>query len=162
MDFKKQYEGDDVVILEGAQVRGDVTIGRGSSVWFNAVIRGDEGAIQIGEDTNIQDCAVLHAGMNGSVLIGSGVTVGHGAILHGCTIGDNALIGMGAIVLDGAKIGRNCIVGAGALVPGKMDLPDGWMAYGNPAKAIRPATEKEIDFNRHDADVYKQQRERYR
>ena len=122
------------VILEGAVVRGDVEIGEGSSVWFNAVIRAEGEAVRIGRNTNIQDGAVLHVDDGMPLTIGDGVTIGHGAIVHGCTVGDNTLIGMGAIVLSGARIGQNCIVGAGALVTGKPSFPTaGWPS------AIRPS-----------------------
>ena len=144
MDYKRRTTDENVLICEGACVVGDVTLAKGVSVWYNAVVRGDEGAITIGEDTNIQDCCILHE----HVVVGLGCTVGHGAILHGCTLGDNTLIGMGAIVLNGAKIGSNCIVGAGALVTGKMDAPDGSMILGSPAKVVRPLTEEEIEGNR--------------
>ena len=144
MDYKLRTTDEDVLICPGAVVVGDVTLARGVSVWYNAVVRGDEGAITVGEDTNIQDCAVLHA----ETVVGRGCTVGHGAILHGCTLGDNTLVGMGAIVLNGARIGRDCIVGAGALVTGKLDAPDGSMILGNPAKVVRPLTEAEIAGNR--------------
>ncbi len=153
---------EDVVIMQGAVVCGDVTIGAGSSVWFNAVIRGDEDKICIGEDTNIQECAVLHEDGGFPLRLGKGVTVGHGAILHGCTVGDNSLIGMGAVVLNGARVGKDCIVGAGALVTGKMEIPDGWMALGNPAKPVRRLKESEIEGNRRSAAEYKSLRERYR
>ena len=153
---------EDVVILQGAVVRGDVTIGNGSSVWFNAVLRGDEDKIRIGEGTNIQDCAVLHVDKGYPMTIGNGVTVGHGAILHGCTIGDNSLIGMGAIVLNGARIGKNCIIGAGALVTSGTEIPDGWMAFGNPAKPVRRMKEEEIEANRRSSAIYQAERERYR
>ena len=110
---------EDVTVLPGAVVCGDVTIGAGSGVWFGAVVRGDEAAIAVGKDTNIQDGAVLHVSEGHPLTVGSGVTVGHGAVVHGCTVGDNTLIGMGAIVLDGAVVGRDCIVGAGALEIGR-------------------------------------------
>ncbi len=153
---------EDVTVLPGAVVCGDVTIGAGSGVWFGAVVRADEAAIAVGEDTNIQDGAVLHVSEGYPLTVGSGVTVGHGAIVHGCTIGDNTLIGMGAIVLDGAVVGRDCIIGAGSLVSGKTVIPDGWMAYGNPAKAVRPLRPEEIEGNRHSAAEYKKRRELYR
>ena len=102
----------------GSVITGDVTIGRDCGVWYNAVIRGDEVDIHIGDRTNIQDNAVVHGDPGNPVWIGSGVTIGHGAIVHGCSIGDNSLIGMGAILLNGARIGRDCIIGAGALVNG--------------------------------------------
>ena len=136
-----------VLICEGARVSGDVTLGRGVNIWYNAVLRGDDGAITVGEDTNIQDGAVLHE----ETRVGAGCTIGHNAIVHGCTVGDNTLIGMGAIVLNGARIGDNCVVGAGALVTGKMDAPDGSMILGSPAKVVRSLTEEEIAGNRKSA-----------
>ena len=150
MAYKLRTTDEDVLIAEGAAVVGDVTLAKGVSVWYNAVIRGDEGAITVGEDTNIQECAVLHEGTT----VGSGCTIGHGAILHGCTVGDNTLIGMGTTVLNGAVIGRDCIVGAGSLVPQGMVIPDGSMAFGSPAKIRRPLTEEEIANNRGTAALY--------
>ena len=140
----------DVLICEGAVVAADVTLGKGVNVWYNAVIRGDDGAVSIGEDTNIQDNAVVHE----IAVIGRGCTIGHGAIVHGCTIGDNTLIGMGAIILTGARIGRDCLVGAGALVTGKMNVPDGSLVLGNPAKVIRPLTPAEIAENEASREEY--------
>lgn len=160
---EKQYKTDEnVLILPGAAVYGEVAFGSGCSVWFNAVIRGDEAPITVGDNTNVQDCAVLHVDENCPLRIGSGVTVGHGAILHGCTIGDNTLIGMGAIILNGARIGKNCIIGAGALVSGKTEIPDGWMAYGNPAKPVRRLRPAEIESNRQNCEKYLREKERYR
>ena len=127
----------------GSHILGDVTIGKESSVWFNAVLRGDSNAMVIGECTNIQDNAVLHQDADYPLTIGSYVTIGHGAIVHGCTIGNNVLIGMGAIILDGAVIGDNCIIGAGALVTQGKNIPSGSMLYGNPAKVVRELTEEE-------------------
>ena len=150
MAYKLRASDESVLICDGARVSGDVTLGRGVSVWYNAVPRGDHGAITAGEDTTIQGCAVLHE----ETRVGAGCTIGHGAIVHGCTIGDNVLIGMGAIVLNGARIGDNCIVGAGALVTGKMDAPAGSMILGSPAKVVRPLTEEEIAGNRRSAQGY--------
>ena len=150
MAYKLRQTDEDVLICEGACVCADVTLGKGVSVWYNAVIRGDEGAITVGENTNVQDCAILHEGTH----VGSGCTIGHSAIVHGCTVGDNVLIGMGAVILNGARIGDNCIVGAGALVTGKMDAPAGSMILGSPAKVVRPLTEAEIEGNRESARGY--------
>ncbi|MCI8971931.1 MAG: gamma carbonic anhydrase family protein [Oscillibacter sp.] len=158
MSVKLQETTPDVLICDGAKVSGDVTLGRGVNVWHNAVLRGDDGAITVGENTNIQDCVILHEETH----VGAGCTVGHGAIVHGCTIGDNVLIGMGAIVLNGAKIGDDCIVGAGALVTGKMDAPAGSMVLGSPAKVVRPLTEAEIASNRESAEGYLRAADRYR
>ena len=159
MTYKLRETDESVLICEGAKVTAEhVILGRGVNIWFNAVLRGDEGDIVVGEDTNIQDGAVLHVGS----VVGRGCTLGHGAIVHGCTIGDNTLIGMGAIVLNGAKIGSNCIVGAGALVTGKLDAPDGSMILGSPAKVVRPLTEEEIEANRESARLYLGFAEQYR
>ena len=130
-----------MLIAEGAVVVGDVKLAKGVSVWYNAVLRGDESPIEVGENTNIQDGAILHA----RAVVGSNCTVGHCAIIHGCTVGSRTLIGMGSILLDGAKIGNHCIVGAGALVTGKLDAPDGSMILGSPAKVVRPLTQEEMD-----------------
>ena len=141
MDYKKRTSDPDVLIAEGAVVVGDVKLAKGVSVWYNAVLRGDESPIEVGENTNIQDGAILHA----RAVVGSNCTVGHCAIIHGCTVGSRTLIGMGSILLDGAKIGNHCIVGAGALVTGKLDAPDGSMILGSPAKVVRPLTQEEMD-----------------
>ena len=141
-------------VAENATVRGDVTVGKGSSIVFGAVVRTELVPITIGEDTNIQDNCILHTDAGFPLSVGSGCTIGHGTILHGCTVGDNTLIGMGAIVLNGAVIGRDCIVGAGSLVPQGMVIPDGSMAFGSPAKIRRPLTEEEIAYNRGTAALY--------
>ena len=158
MQYKLRETTPDVLICDGAKVSGDVTLGKGVNIWYNAVLRGDEGAITVGEGTNIQDCAVLHE----ETRVGAGCTIGHGAIVHGCTVGNNVLIGMGAIVLNGANIGDDCIVGAGALVTGKMDAPAGSMILGSPAKVTRPLTEAEIASNREAAEGYLHAAEAYR
>ena len=158
MQCKLRETTPDVLICDGAKVSGDVTLGRGVNIWYNAVLRGDDGAITVGEDTNIQDCAVLHE----ETAVGRGCTIGHGAVVHGCTVGDNVLIGMGAVVLNGARIGDDCIVGAGALVTGKMDAPAGSMILGSPAKVVRPLTEAEIESNRHSARGYLETAAAYR
>ena len=147
-----------ILICDGAFVTGDVTLGNGVSVWYNAVIRGDQGAISVGENTNVQDGVVIHA----QTVVGSNCTIGHNAIVHGCTVGDNVLIGMGAVVLNGAKIGNDCIVGAGALVTGKMDAPAGSMILGSPAKIVRQLTEAEIEGNRESCRGYLHAAELYR
>ena len=163
MDFKQLFTGtDEVLILPGAVVNGDVTLGKGCSVWYNAVVRGDVSPIIIGEDTNIQDNAVLHTSHGMPLVLGRGVTVGHGAILHSCTVEDNVLIGMGAILLDGAVIGRNSIVGAGALVTKNTQVPPGSMVLGSPAKVKRALTEEEIAAIQENAREYVAIQSRYR
>lgn len=153
---------DSVVILPGAKVSGDVTLGRDCSVWYNAVIRGDAAPIVIGEGSNIQDNCVLHTAPDAPIHVGKGVTVGHSAILHGCTVGDNSLIGMGVIVLDHAEVGRDCVIGAGALVTGGARIPDGSLALGQPARVVRPLRPEEIEKNRTSAARYAQKKELYR
>ena len=152
--MKKPEIDAQAVVATGAVVLGDVTIKKDASIWYNAVVRGDSSEIQIGEGTNIQDLCVLHVDENCPLNIGRNVTVGHGVILHGCTIGDGALIGMGAIILNGAVIGDNCIIGAGALVTQNTHIPDGSLAFGNPAKVIRSLTPEEIRETGNNAQRY--------
>lgn len=121
---------------ESAQIIGDVTLCEGSSVWFNAVLRGDDDKITVGKNSNIQDNCTVHCDKGLPVEIGENVTVGHNAVIHGCTVGDNSLIGMNATVLNGAKIGKNCIVGAGALVTENKGFPDNSLILGVPAKKV--------------------------
>ena len=151
--------GEGTFVADTAVIVGDVTIGRDSSIWFNAVLRGDVNTITIGDRTNIQDGAVIHTLYDGSphpsqTHIGNDVSVGHNAIIHGGIIGDNCLIGMGAIVLNGARIGKNCIIGAGALVTQGTDIPDGSLAFGSPAKVVRALTADEIEENHRNAMHY--------
>lgn len=124
-------------VAESAQVIGHVILGEGAGIWFGAVLRGDNEPIDVGADSNIQENCVLHTDMGFPLVIGKGCTIGHAAILHGCTIGDNSLVGMGATVLNGAKIGRNCLIGAGALVTEGKEIPDNSLVVGSPAKVIR-------------------------
>lgn len=143
-----------VYLAEGAVCTGNVQIGPDSSVWFHAVLRADFDAIQIGARSNVQDGCILHTDPGHPIRIGDEVSIGHGAILHGCTVGDRTVIGMGAIVLNGAVIGKDCLIGAGALVTGRTVIPDGSLAFGNPAKVIRPLTEEELAANRQNAAAY--------
>ena len=162
MDFKTLRQTDDaVVILPGGAVVGDVTFGPDCSGWFNAVLRGDGKPITLGRGCNVQDCAVLHSEKHDTVL-GDYVSVGHGAIVHGAVVGDNTIVGMGATLLDFARIGKNCMVGAGAVVTGKMDVPDGSLVLGNPARVVRPLTAKEMAGLRENAEHYAELKERYR
>lgn len=139
---------------EGAVIIGDVTLGDGVSIWPNAVLRGDQNSITVGDKTNIQDNCTLHEGLDYPLTIGEGVTIGHNAIVHGCTIGDYTLIGMGSIIMNGAKIGKNCLIGAGALVTQNTVIPDGSLAFGNPAKVIRPLKQEELEENKASAERY--------
>ena len=158
MAYELRKSDENVFIADTAVVVGDVTLGKGVSVWFQAVIRGDEGPITVGENSNVQDGAILHS----ETRIGKNCTIGHGAIVHGCTVGDDTLIGMDSILLNGAKIGKHCLVGAGALVTGKMDAPDGSLILGSPAKVVRPLTEAEREDNRHSVEFYLSHAEGYR
>ncbi|HTN67164.1 MAG TPA: gamma carbonic anhydrase family protein [Burkholderiaceae bacterium] len=128
-------------VAESAQVIGRVKLGRNASVWFNATLRGDNELITIGENSNVQEGAVLHTDPGMPLTVGRNVTVGHQAMLHGCSIGDGALIGIQAVVLNGAKIGKNCLVGAGALVTEGKEFPDNSLIVGSPARAIRQLDE---------------------
>jgi len=142
---------------QNATVVGDVTLEEGSSVWYGAVVRGDSAPIHIGAGTNIQDNATVHVDRSYPARLGICVTVGHNAVVHGCIVGDNTVVGMGAIIMDGAIVGRNCIIGAGSLVTQGTQIPDGYIAYGNPAKARRPVTPKEVASNRANAKEYFEQ-----
>ncbi|RLD15198.1 MAG: gamma carbonic anhydrase family protein [Caldiserica bacterium] len=132
-------------IAESADVIGDVVVERGVSVWYGVVIRADLSKVVIKENSNVQDNCVIHVDHDKPTIIGKGVTVGHGAILHACEIGDNSLIGMGAIVLSGAKIGKNCIIGAGALIPEGKEIVDNSLVLGIPGKVIRKVTDEEVE-----------------
>ena len=149
-------------IADSAQVMGSVELAQDTSVWFGTVIRGDTDHIRIGRGTNIQDGSVLHADHGKPLTIGAGVTVGHQVMLHGCTVGDDSLIGIGAVVLNGARIGRNCLVGARALVTEGKEFPDGSMILGSPAKVVRPLTDDEIAGLRRSAQSYVANARRFR
>lgn len=153
---------DTAWVADNAQVIGDVQLAPGSSVWFGATLRGDTEPIVVGEGSNVQDGSVLHADVGYPVTLGRHVTVGHQVMLHGCTIGDESLIGIGAIVLNGAKIGKNCLVGAGALVTEGKEFPDGSMIIGSPAKAMRQLTPEQIEGLRRSAAHYRENAQRYR
>jgi carbonic anhydrase/acetyltransferase-like protein (isoleucine patch superfamily) len=141
-------------IAPDATLIGNVKVGRNVGIWFGAVIRGDNDPITIGADTNIQEHTMMHNDPGFPLSIGAGCTIGHRAILHGCTIGDNSLIGMGAIVLNGARIGRNCLVGAGALVTEGKEFPDNSLIVGAPAKAVRMLDDAAIEGLRKSAEHY--------
>ena len=141
-------------VAENAAVIGEVKLGKNSSVWFGAVIRGDEDSITVGEGTSIQDNAVLHCDPGGQVVLGKNVTVGHSALVHGCTVGDNSLIGMHATILNHAVVGKNCIIGAGALVPEGMVIPDNSVAVGVPARVIKTIRDDQLAHNIENAKAY--------
>jgi carbonic anhydrase/acetyltransferase-like protein (isoleucine patch superfamily) len=142
-------------VAPSADLIGDVKIGRGCSIWFNTTLRGDVMPIVIGDETNIQDNTVIHGTYKKcGAVIGNRVTVGHSVILHGCTIGDKVLVGMGAVIMDQAKIPSRSIVGAGSLVTENAEFPEGHLILGRPAKAVRPLNEKELAFLDKSADNY--------
>ena len=149
-------------VAENAQVVGNVSLGEDCSVWFGVVMRGDTERLTIGRGTNIQDASVLHADPGMPLIIGENVSVGHQVMLHGCTVGDGSLIGIGAIVLNGARIGKNCLVGAGALVTEGKEFPDGSMILGSPAKAVRQLSPEQIAGLRKAAAHYMANARRYR
>lgn len=137
-------------LAPGVVVTGDVILEENVNIWHGAVLRGDMGTIRVGENTNIQDNCVLHE----EVTVGKGCSIGHGAILHGCTVGDNCVVGMGAIVLNGAVLGEHCLVGAGSVVTGKMNAPAGSLILGNPAKVVKELSEEQIAYIHKDCAVY--------
>ena len=141
---KTPQVGERVFLAEGACLVGEVSVGDDSSVFYNAVLRGDLAEIKIGKRTNIQDNVCIHVSTGVGVSIGDEVTIGHGAVLHGCTIEDNVLVGMGAIIMDGALVMKNCIIGAGALVTAGKNFPEGSLVMGAPAQIIRTLTADEI------------------
>ena len=144
----------DFWISETAQIIGNVVIGNNTSIWFGAIIRGDNEPIVIGDNTNIQENTVIHVDKGADVNIGSGCTIGHKAIIHGCTIGNNTLVGMGTIILNNSYIGNNCLVGAGSLITEGKTFPDKTLIMGSPAKVIRNLTEEEIEQNKLSANHY--------
>jgi len=146
--------GSGVYLAKTAVVLGDVTLGDFSSVWYGAVLRGDINRIVVGEGSNIQDNAVVHLADDLPAVIGRYVTVGHSAIIHACTIGDECLIGMGATILDGAVIGNQCIIGANALVTQNMKVPDGSLVLGSPARVVKSLTAEQRAGLKHWADKY--------
>ena len=141
-------------IDESAQVIGDVEIGEESSVWMSAVVRGDVHWIRIGRRSNVQDGSVVHADPGYPTTIGEGVTIGHLVMLHGCTIGDGTLVGIGSVILNGARIGRDCLVGARSLITEGKQFPDGSLIMGAPAVVVRPLTAAQIEGVRRAADHY--------
>ena len=153
---------DTAWVADSAQLIGNVVLQEGASVWFGTVVRGDTDCITIGAGSNIQDASVLHADHGQPLVVGERVTVGHQVMLHGCTIGDESLIGIGAIVLNGARIGKNCLVGAGALVTEGKEFPDGSMIIGSPAKAVRQLTDGQKEALRQGALHYQENARRFR
>ena len=162
LDDHKPQIAPSAWVADNAQVMGAVTMEADASVWFGATVRGDTEHITIGEGANIQDGSVLHADHGMPLKVGKHVTVGHMVMLHGCTIGDESLIGIGAVVLNGAKIGKNCLVGAGSLVTEGKEFPDGSMIMGTPAKVVRQLTPEHIQGLRESAKHYIENAHRFK
>lgn len=161
-DLKSQViKLEDVFVAEGARVIGNIVLKKGSSVWYNAVIRGDEDLIEIGEGSNVQDNAIIHTDRGIKVIIGNNVTIGHGAIIHGASIDSNSLIGMGATLLNHVKVGKFCLIGANALLTEGMEVPDYSLVLGMPAKIIKQLSVEEANKFQLNAIVYKQKALKY-
>jgi carbonic anhydrase/acetyltransferase-like protein (isoleucine patch superfamily) len=148
-------------VADSAQVIGKVVLGENASVWFGAVLRGDNETLTVGRHSNVQDLAVLHSDMGSPLTLGEHVTIGHQVMLHGCTVGDNTLIGIQAVILNNARIGRNSIVGAGAVVTEGKEFPDNSLIIGAPAKVVRTLDEAAFTKLRHNADHYVENARRY-
>ena len=148
-------------VAESAQVMGRVTLAENSSIWYGAVLRGDNDSISVGRNSNVQDGSVLHTDHGSPLVIGDNVTIGHLVMLHGCHIGDGSLVGIGSVILNGARIGRNSIVGAGALVTEGKEFPDGVLIVGTPAKVVRELTPEQIDRLQASASHYVVQQQRH-
>ena len=149
-------------VADSAQVIGRVELAEDASVWFGAVLRGDNELLRIGRGSNIQDGTVMHTDMGYPLTIGNHVTVGHQVMMHGCTVGDGSLIGIQAVILNGAKIGRNCLVGAGSLVTEGKEFPDGSLIVGTPAKVVRQITPEQIEGFGRNAEHYVENARRYK
>lgn len=159
---KLEIRGKEYFIADNATVIGSVALEDKTSIWFNAVIRGDDAQITIGEGSNVQDGSVLHSDPDLPLTLGNYVTVGHMVMLHGCTVGNNSLIGIGAVVLNNAKIGNNCIVGAGSLIPEGKEYPDDSLILGTPGRVVRQLAAPELLIIRASAEHYIHNIPRYR
>ena len=160
-ELRVQLRGDGHFVADTAALIGNVILEAHASVWFGAVLRGDNEPITIGTGSNVQDGVVMHTDPGFPLTLGANVTVGHMAMLHGCTVGDNSLIGINAVVLNGAKIGRNCLIGAGALVPEGREIPDGSLVIGSPGKVKRELSADEIAGLTRSAESYVARAARY-
>lgn len=161
-DAEVDITGDDFFVAENATVVGNVRIENNASIWFNAVVRGDNELITIGENSNVQDGSVLHTDPGMPLVIGRNVTVGHKVMLHGCVIGDNSLIGINSVILNGAKIGKNCLIGANSLITEGKEIPDGSLVMGSPAKVIKQLSEDQQQKLVLSAETYVQNFKRFK
>jgi carbonic anhydrase/acetyltransferase-like protein (isoleucine patch superfamily) len=156
-----EFRGD-YYVAPSASVIGSVVLGHNASVWFNCVLRGDNDVITIGDNTNVQDASVLHIDEGVPLSLGANVSIGHKVMLHGCSVGDNSLIGMNAVVLNNARIGKNCLVGACALITEGKEIPDGSLVLGSPGRVVRALKESEIKDISRIAEHYAQKSALYR
>lgn len=154
--------GKNNLIVDNASIIGDVETEENVTIWFSAVLRGDMSKIKVGSNSNIQDNTTVHGDTSFPVTIGENVTIGHNCIIHGCEIGDNVLIGMGAILLNGSKIPKNCIVGAGSLVTDKLEAQEGDLIIGSPAKVVKKLSDKNMDYLNYASKVYLKKIEMYK
>ena len=161
LENKKPKNSGENWVAPNATIIGDVTLEKNTSIWFNAVLRGDIENIHIGEGSNVQDGSVLHTDPGCPLRVGKDVTIGHMVMLHGCTIGDNSLIGIGAVILNNAKIGNNCIIGAKALITEDKEIPDNSLVVGSPGKVIRKITEEETEAVKKNAIRYQENWKKY-
>ena len=161
-DRKVEFHGEDWFIADNATVIGSVVLKQNASIWFNAVVRGDNDVITIGENANIQDGSILHTDPGILLTLGRDVTVGHLAMLHGCIIGDNSLIGIKSLIMNRAVIGNNCLIGANSLIPEGRVIPDGSLVMGSPGKVVRTLTEQEIAHLRLSAARYVENFKRFK
>ena len=161
LDGKSPQLGDGAWVADSAQVIGNVELAEGASIWFGCVLRGDNETIRIGRNSNVQDLSMLHSDLGVPLTIGENVTIGHQVMLHGCTIGDNSLIGIEAVVLNNAKIGRNCIVGAGSVVTEGKEFPDNSLIFGSPAKVMRTLDDAAVARLKANADHYVHNAQRF-
>ena len=161
LENKKVKNFGDNWVAPNAVVIGDVTLEKNASIWFNATLRGDVENIYIGEGSNVQDGSVLHTDPGYPLKIGKDVTIGHLAMLHGCTVDDNSLIGIGAVILNGVKIGKNCIIGANTLITEKKNIPDNSLVVGSPGKIVRQLTEEEVILITKNANHYQKNWKKY-
>lgn len=161
LDADRPTIADGCFVADNATVLGKVTLHKDSSIWFNCVLRGDTDELIVGEGTNVQDGSVLHTDLGIKLVVGKNVTVGHMVMLHGCTIGDNSLIGIKSVILNRAKIGKNCMIGANTLITENKEIPDGSLVMGSPGKVIRPLTPQEIAMITMSAQHYQQNARRF-
>ena len=161
LENKKIQNSGDNWVAPNANVIGDVTLEKNTSIWFNATLRGDIENIYVGEGSNVQDGSVLHTDPGYPLKIGKNVTVGHLVMLHGCTIGDNSLIGIGAVILNNAKIGNNCVIGAKSLITENKEIPDNSLVVGSPGRVIRKVTDEEVKAIKENAIRYQENWKKY-